>query len=44
MWQRSRRVMYGKPDYMEEAKQILTEIAAAITHEVIDVLKREGIL
>tara|TARA_B100000700_G_C14264205_1_gene498489 strand:- start:347 stop:457 length:111 start_codon:yes stop_codon:yes gene_type:complete len=36
--------MYGKPDYMEEAKQILTELAAAITYEVIDVLKREGII
>tara|TARA_B100000214_G_scaffold294270_1_gene223994 strand:+ start:218 stop:406 length:189 start_codon:yes stop_codon:yes gene_type:complete len=36
--------MYGKPDYMEETKQILAELAAAITHEVIDVLRREGIL
>lgn len=36
--------MYGKPDYMEEAKQILQELAAAITHEIVDILKREGIL
>ena len=40
----SRKVMYGKPDYMEEAMQILQELAAAITYEIVDVLKREGIL
>lgn len=33
--------MYGKPDYMEEAKQILTELATAVTYAVVEVLKEE---
>ena len=44
MWKHGRLFMFGEPDYMEDVKKKVCEIAAAVTFEVIDVLKREGIL
>lgn len=39
-----RRFMFGKPDYIEEAKEIIGELARAVTYAVIEVLDSEGYL
>lgn len=39
-----RRFMFGKPDYLEHAKEIVSELARAVTYAVIEVLDQEGYL